>query len=181
MRAKSTATTKLALPDGFSNIGLNETLGSFKKFLKGRTVSIFYEDGVIDTVHANGKFEGHRFDQVVGYKVLEQYDDQTQSEVDPEEVFDHPLYPIFMNAIEQAIRGKGERHGGGKTPFMEQAWLSKAKTHGRGFLTGQASKKVDEAAETRQDEAFETEVLGAINYAAMSVIFERMQRDQGVK
>ncbi len=85
---------------------------------------------------------------------------------------DHPLYPVFMAAIEQAMHGKGERHGGAVTPFMDQPWMHYAKMHGRGFLTGQAVKKLEEAAEHRHGESFKTEVLGAIVYAAMSVIYE---------
>lgn len=85
---------------------------------------------------------------------------------------EHPLYPIFMAAIEQAMFGKGGRHGGNVTPFMEQPWTHYAKMHGRGFLTGQAAKKLEEAASTRQGEAFYTEVLGAIVYSGMALIHE---------
>ena len=84
----------------------------------------------------------------------------------------HPLYPVFMAAIEQAMYGKGERHGGNVTPFMEQPWAHYAEMHGRGFLTGQAAKKLEEAASTREGEAFKLEVLGAIVYCGMSVIHE---------
>lgn len=76
-------------------------------------------------------------------------------------------------AIEQAMYGKGERHGGNVTPFLEQPWVHYAKMHGRGFLTGQATKKLEEASHQREGEAFETEVLGAIVYAGMSVLKER--------
>lgn len=100
---------------------------------------------------------------------------KVKEEISSEEIFNHPLYPIFVAAIKQATIGKGERHGGRSVQFMKQAWLNKAKTHGRGFLTGQASKKLDEAAETREGESFEAEMLGAINYAAMSIIFERQK------
>lgn len=86
---------------------------------------------------------------------------------------EHPLYPIFMAAIEQAMHGKGERHGGHATPFIEQPWVHYAKMHGRGFLTGQATKKLEEAANQREGEAFENEVLGAIVYAGMSILKER--------
>jgi hypothetical protein len=96
-----------------------------------------------------------------------------------DEILEHPLYPIFMAAIHQAIYGKGERHGGGKTPFMEQSWLHLANKHGNGFLTGQSCKKIEEAAETRTGEAFDTEILGAINYAGMSIIHRRMIEDKG--
>lgn len=90
-----------------------------------------------------------------------------------EDVRNHPLYPIFVAAIEQAMYGKGERHGGNATPFLEQPWAHYTKMHGRGFLTGQAAKKLEEAAHQREGEAFETEVLGAIVYAGMSILKER--------
>lgn len=41
------------------------------------------------------------------------------------------------------------------------------------MLTGQAAKKLEEAASTRNGEAFETEMLGAIVFAGMAVLFER--------
>lgn len=88
-------------------------------------------------------------------------------------VADHPLFPVFVAAINQAMYGKGERHGGNVTPFLEQPWMHYAAMHGRGFLTGQASKKLEEAASTREGQAFEQEVLGAIVYAGMSIIKER--------
>ena len=86
---------------------------------------------------------------------------------------DHPMYPVLMAAIEQAMYGKGQRHGGAVTPFLEQPIFHYAKMHGRGFLTGQAAKKLEEAASTRQGTAFEQEVLGAIVYAASSILQER--------
>lgn len=89
------------------------------------------------------------------------------------EVMDHPLFPVLVAAIEQAMHGKGERHGGNVTPFLEQPWVHYAKMHGRGFLTGQATKKLEEASHQREGESFETEVLGAIVYAGMSVLKER--------
>ena len=86
---------------------------------------------------------------------------------------DHPLYPVMLAAISQAMFGKGERHGGAVTPFNEQPWVHYAKMHGRGFLTGQAAKKLEEAASTRSGEAFEQEVLGAIVYCGMALLKER--------
>jgi hypothetical protein len=86
---------------------------------------------------------------------------------------DHPLYPVLLAAINQAMYGKGERHGGAITPFNEQPWAHYAKMHGRGFLTGQATKKLEEAASTRSGEAFEQEVLGAIVYCGMALLKER--------
>lgn len=90
----------------------------------------------------------------------------------------HPLYDILMEAIEQCMHGKGERHGGCTIPFLEQPWLHYAKLHGRGFLTGQAAKKLEEAASTRDGEAFEHEVLGAIVFAGMSILYERMKHNE---
>lgn len=84
----------------------------------------------------------------------------------------HPLYPVFMQAIDQVMNGKGERHGGAATPFEEQPWNHYAKLHGRGFLTGQAAKKLEEAASKRHGEAFINESLGAMVYMAMAVIKE---------
>ena len=86
---------------------------------------------------------------------------------------DHPLYPVFVAAIEQAMFGKGQRHGGNVTPFNDQPWVHYAKMHGRGFLTGQAAKKLEEAAATRAGEAFETEIFGAMVYLGMAILKER--------
>ena len=86
---------------------------------------------------------------------------------------DHPLYDVLMLAITQAMYGKGERHGGNVTPFMDQPWVHYSKLHGRGFLTGQAAKKLEEAASQRTGEAFEAEVLGAIVYAGMAILKDR--------
>ena len=85
----------------------------------------------------------------------------------------HPMKPVLDAAIHQAMYGKGERHGGATVPFLDQPIFHYAKMHGRGFLTGQAAKKLEEAASTRKGEAFEAEVLGAIVYAASAIIFER--------
>ena len=90
-----------------------------------------------------------------------------------EDVRAHPLYPVLLEAISQAMHGKGERHGGAATPFLEQPWHHYAQLHGRGFLTGQAAKKLEEAASRLQGEAFEQEVLGAIVYAGMALLWER--------
>lgn len=93
----------------------------------------------------------------------------------PADVVTHPLFPVVVAAIEQAMYGKGERHGGAVTPFTEQPWAHYAKLHGRGFLTGQAAKKLEEAASTREGNAFESEVLGAIVYCGMAILKERGQ------
>lgn len=99
----------------------------------------------------------------------------TMVEPQADRVEDHPLYHVFMDAIKQAMHGKGERHGGARTPFLEQPWAHYTKMHGRGFATGQATKKLEEAASTRSGEAFEQEVFGAIVYAGMAILKERGQ------
>jgi hypothetical protein len=93
----------------------------------------------------------------------------------------HPLYSVVIDAIRQAALGKGERHGGSATPFLEQQWRLLAKHHGVGFLTGQAAKKLNEAALAFNAggarDAFEREVLGAIVYSAMAVLYVDMTDD----
>ena len=91
-----------------------------------------------------------------------------------QEVLDHPLYPVFVQAIEQAMYGKGCRHGGTQIKFYDQPWLHYARLHGRGFLTGQAAKKLEEAASLRRGEEFDNEALGAMVYVGMSILAERM-------
>jgi hypothetical protein len=85
----------------------------------------------------------------------------------------HPLYPVFMDAIKQVVVGKGIRHGGDSVQFLEQPWAHYAKLHGKGFLTGQAAKKLEEAASTKVGDAYEQELLGAAVYVAMAVLHNR--------
>lgn len=92
-------------------------------------------------------------------------------------VFEHPLTGIFEGAVRQAMFGKGERHGGARTSFLEQPWVHYAKMHGRGFLTGQAAKKLEEAANTREGEAFITEMRGALVYIGMAILLEQQYLD----
>lgn len=89
------------------------------------------------------------------------------------DVMNHPLYATLMGAIEQAMHGKGQRHGGNVTPFLEQPIFHYYKMHGRGFVTGQAAKKLEEAASTRQGQAFIDECLGAIVYIGAAIIKEK--------
>lgn len=92
------------------------------------------------------------------------------------EVTEHPLFPVFCAAIEQAMNGKGKRHGGASIPFLDQPLFHYAKMHGRGFLTGQAAKKLEEAASTRHGDAFEVEVLGSMVYSGSAILSERMRQ-----
>ncbi len=92
---------------------------------------------------------------------------------------DHPLFAVFIDAITQAMYGKGQRHGGCVTPFLEQPWRHYAKLHGRGFLTGQAAKKLEEAASIKNGEDFIQELRGAIVYCGMAILYEQdaMRKD----
>ena len=95
----------------------------------------------------------------------------------PAAIAEHPLFPVFVRAIEQCMTGKGERHGGAATLFMEQPWTYLAELHGRGFLTGQSCKKLGEAAAGKNGEEFVHEALGAIVYAGMSIIKEEQDAE----
>lgn len=97
------------------------------------------------------------------------------------EIADHPLFTVFTAAIRQAMFGKGERHGGATIPFFEQPWNHYAAMHGRGFLTGQAAKKLEEAASTRGGLPFEQEVLGAIVYCGMAILHESRETPDWAK
>lgn len=82
---------------------------------------------------------------------------------------DHPLEPVFKDAVAQAQRGKGAaRHGRGQE-FMKQTWLETANAHGAAFLTGQAEKKMREAIDLPYAQA-RTELLGTLVYAAMAIL-----------
>ncbi len=92
----------------------------------------------------------------------------------------HPLKEVFADVLDQVRFGKGERHGGDAKPFWTQNWASVASSHGLGFLTGQAQKKLVEAMEsghlTANPEAFERELCGAIAYLGMALLQYRKDR-----
>lgn len=92
-----------------------------------------------------------------------------------EELKPHPLSEVFGAVTMQVMIGKGMRHGGASTPFMEQPWRKHADAHGTGFLTGQAAKKLEEAQQWRDTDParWEHEMLGAIAYAGMAIIHLR--------
>lgn len=84
----------------------------------------------------------------------------------------HPLEHVFQDALAQARDGKGaERHALG-LPFMAQPWVWHARQHGIGFLTGQAGKKLGEAP-SLDGYQYDRELLGAIVYTAMAVLYRR--------
>lgn len=90
-----------------------------------------------------------------------------------QKIREHPLYDVLSAAILQVTDGKGARHGGDVTPFLEQPWLRLAEAHGIGFLTGQAAKKLEEAVTNYApgDDAYTRELLGAMVYIGMAVLF----------
>lgn len=186
------------LPFGYEVIGPQETMEAFKAACGNTVVSVILSNGS----ELTGSYDRIKNDlnKVWGDAVAVKFffhlkDTYSGPDTDMNDVADgpitdwrqmnvdqlneiylnHPLYPIFMDAIHQAVFGKGQRHGGGETPFLDQPIFHYARLHGTGFLTGQAAKKTEEAASTRLDdrEAFETEILGAMVYLGASVINER--------
>lgn len=93
-----------------------------------------------------------------------------------EQMLEHPLAQVYLASLEQTMYGKGERHGGDATPFFEQSWYHTANVHGRGFLTGQASKKIEEAVMSKEGEAWKQEMLGALVYLGMAIIYDDLNK-----
>ena len=85
--------------------------------------------------------------------------------------YSHPLYEAFDDAVKQATKGKGERHGGDKTPFMDQPWHNISKHTGVGGLIFQMVKKAQEACGKEDQEAFEREFLGALVYGGAAYLY----------
>jgi hypothetical protein len=86
----------------------------------------------------------------------------------------HPLDLVFGLAIQQLTKGKGVRHGGDTTPFMDQRWLQLSKNYGSAGLFFQADKKLQEA-QQKTGEDRRRELLGALNYLAMGILFEEQK------
>ena len=87
----------------------------------------------------------------------------------------HPLRAIYGAALEQLTHGKGERHGGDAVPFLEQRWLALSDAFGGQGLFWQAGKKLEEAM-GKEGEARERELLGALNYLAMGILYEQIRK-----
>lgn len=101
-------------------------------------------------------------------------------------IADHysPLRYVLDRAFEQAAFGKGrERHANGR-PFVQQPIMEITRMHGIGFVTGQASKKAQEAvgmADRGEFSAAERELLGAIVYLAAAYLrVEEVAEESGV-
>ena len=77
------------------------------------------------------------------------------------------LATIFQAAIEFTLTGKGEERHGNGVPFESQP-IHSVPLHlgacGKGFLLGQAAKKIFESANLPADKAY-LELLGAMAYA----------------
>ena len=85
------------------------------------------------------------------------------------------LAEVLMFALAQAQSGKGdERHNQYNQDFERQAWMVTRQAVGEGFTLGQAMKKIMEIREMVDDEQAERELLGAINYLAMEIIYRRI-------
>lgn len=85
--------------------------------------------------------------------------------------YSHPLYEAFDDAVKQATKGKGVRHGGEATPFMDQPWHQVAKHTGVGGLVFQMVKKAQEACGKDDQESFERELLGALVYGGAAYLY----------
>lgn len=88
------------------------------------------------------------------------------------------LMSVLREAFNQCVKGKGNERHGHDSQLFQQQWVTLAKHHSVGFLTGQAAKKLNEAASLRLVEgytrdAYERELLGAIVYTAFAILFDR--------
>jgi len=84
---------------------------------------------------------------------------------------------VLDEVMEQVTAGKGEERHGHGTKLLDQPWRRLGRTHGVGFLTGQAAKKLEEAV-TMKGRGFtamqvERELLGSIAYIAFSMMMQR--------
>lgn len=87
------------------------------------------------------------------------------------------LQSVLDRAYMQAASGKGaQRHATGKA-FHEQPMQTIQDLVGSGFATGQAMKKLQEAARMEPESAVR-ELLGAINYIAGAIIYIERQQQQ---
>ena len=92
----------------------------------------------------------------------------------------YSLAAILQRAFDQASKGKGKERHANELPFDQQPMQTIARAHGVGFLTGQASKKAEEAHGLPHG-AKVAELLGAINYLAGAVLFLEAQEAAKVR
>ena len=87
---------------------------------------------------------------------------------------------VLLEALQQVVAGKGEERHGHGLELYAQPWMTIASQVGNGFLTGQAIKKLMEAASTKDAEGYsrnqyERELLGAIAYTAFAIMHLRIE------
>jgi hypothetical protein len=87
----------------------------------------------------------------------------------------YSLAAVFERAFKQASEGKGKERHANELPFDQQPMQTIARAHGVGFLTGQASKKAEEAHGLPHEMKI-AELLGAMNYLAGAVVFLEAQQ-----
>lgn len=90
------------------------------------------------------------------------------------------LDDVLARAYNQASQGKGAERHANELPFHEQPMQQVANQVGRGFLLGQAIKKIIEAQGLPADRAV-AEMLGAINYIAGAVIHLEGQQIKAIE
>lgn len=99
-------------------------------------------------------------------------------EVTVEEGYE-PLLDTLIQALNQAQYGKGkERHAVNDTPFLRQPICEIGRMVGIGSPSGQVIKKTQEANRLPTAQA-KTELLGAINYAAATVLLIEEAQNNG--
>lgn len=95
-----------------------------------------------------------------------------------------PLRSILDAAYNQASLGKGKERHANDRPFLQQPIMEITRMHGLGFVTGQASKKAQEAIgmmSRGEHAAAERELLGAIVYLAAAALRVReVAEEEGV-
>ena len=85
------------------------------------------------------------------------------------EIFDHPLFHVYMDALQQTMRGKGEQRHGHGTPFIDQPINTITNITGARGPFYQVIKKAQEAIDNNDrgkftDEQSYQEILGALVY-----------------
>lgn len=85
-----------------------------------------------------------------------------------------PLRAALLGALEQAAYGKGRERHANDLPFLSQPLFDTMRSHGVGFATGQAAKKLAESHGMDSDAAVH-EIYGAIVYAAAAAIWRGIE------
>jgi len=87
-------------------------------------------------------------------------------------MLDKEHFESILKAVSaQVFDGKGKERHGLDIPFEEQPWKHILDNVGDGFSTGQALKKIFELKSLTNSASYKREVLGAIAYLAMSLMY----------